>query len=37
MYGVNLIWVQLDTISIIKATKEVDSWDLHMCFLSVEH
>ena len=32
MYGIDLIWVWVDTISIIKTTKEIDSWGLYMCF-----
>ena len=32
MYGIDLSWVQVDTIGIIEAAKEIDSLSLHVCF-----
>ena len=37
MYGINLSWVWMDTIGIVEAAKEIDSFSLHMCFLWIEH
>ena len=37
MYSVDLPWVWVDTIGIIEAAKEIDSWSLHMCFLWIKH
>ena len=34
---VNLPWVWLDTIGIIKAAKEIDGLGLHVYFLWIEH
>ena len=38
MYSINLSWVWVDTICIVKAAKEIDSLRLYMCvFCWIEH
>ena len=37
MYGIDLSWVWVDTISIIEAAKEIDNLSLYMCFLWIKH
>ena len=37
MYSIDLARVQVDTIGIVKATKEISSLGLHMCFLWIAH
>ena len=37
MYSIDLSWVWVDSIGIVKAAKEIDGLSLHVCFLGVEH
>ena len=37
MSCIDLSWVWVDTIGIVKAAKEIDGLGLHVCLLWVEH